>query len=406
MWKKTPFETARQLVLDAANPVSQTFVSLDQSPGRILAQGIAAAENVPAFDRSPYDGYAFRSEDTNAASPQSPVTLQILEEIPAGQVSHVPVVAGTAVKILTGSPIPPGADAVVMFEKTEFTDETVTIFAPARPGQNIIHAGEDVKKGTLLATPGTQIDAALCGTIAAQNMDSVAVFRRPVAGLLSTGSELLEVGQMPQPGKIHNTNRYTLAAELTRLGFETVYLGTVGDGANEICEHLQIGLASCDVIVTTGGVSVGDYDLTETAMEMAGIEILLHGIDMKPGMACAYGVKDGKLVCALSGNPASSLINFHAVTVPALRKILGYSSGQWLPAEIEVEVVEGFKKRSPALRFLRGKLDLSTGTARMHLSHAQGNVVLSGSIGVDVMAMVPAGSGPVEPGARLRAFVL
>ncbi|MDO4803504.1 MAG: molybdopterin molybdotransferase MoeA [Lachnospiraceae bacterium] len=406
MWNKTPFETARQIVLNAAVPVDTEQIPLEEACGRILAQDIVAAEDVPPFDRSPYDGYAFRSEDTAGADRERPVCLSILEEVPAGKVPSMSVTAGTAVKVLTGSPIPPGADAVIMYEKTEFTAESVKIFAPVRSGANIIYAGEDVKRGMMLAHVGTGIDAGLCGTAASQNMDRISVFRKPVAGIISTGSELLEAGQAPSPGKVVNTNRYTLSAELVRMGFEVLYLGIAGDSEEEICEFLLKGIEACDVIMTTGGVSVGDYDLTVKAMERAGIRILLHGVDMKPGMACAYGEKDGKLICALSGNPASSLVSLHAVAAPALRKILGLSSKLWLPEEIMVEIVEGFRKPSPSLRFLRGKLDLETGTVRMHVGRGQGNVVLSGSIGTDVMAMVPAGSGPIEPGTRLQAFLL
>ena len=402
------YEKAGQILLDAVTPVRSAEIAIEDCAGYVLAEDIIASADVPPFDRSPYDGYAFRAADTMNASWDNPVTLRILEEIPAGGVSHIPVSNGTAVKILTGAPVPSGADAVIMFEKTEFTDETVTLFSPVQSGDNVIYAGEDVKKGSVLAEAGTRIDAGLCGTIASQNIPKPKVFEKPKIGIISTGSELLEAGEELLPGKIINSNRYTLSAEVLRLGMLPVWIGTAGDSAGEICDLIQKALEKerCDAVILTGGVSVGDYDFTPQAMEMAGAKILVHGVKIKPGMACAYGTIEGKLICGLSGNPASSLTNFHVLAAPALRKLCGLREEAWKPAAFPVSVVEGFQKASPGTRFLRGHLDLSDGTARMHLSADQGNIVLSSAIGADMMAVIPAGSGPVAAGDQLTGFLL
>lgn len=404
MSKSIDYRTARQMLLEAVVPMDAEPVELEKSAGRILAEQVTAREDVPPFDRSPYDGYAFRAEDSKDASKVQPVTLRILEEVPAGAVPTKTCTEGTAVKILTGAPIPPGADAVVMFEKTEFNQEYVSLFAPAKPGENIIYAGEDVKCGTTLADAGYAIDAGTMGTLAAQGIDRPNVYKVPKVGILSTGNEVVEVGQELAPGKIYNSNRYTLFSAVKALGLEPVYLGSAGDTAEDICQKLLLGMAECDVILSTGGVSVGDYDMTPAAMELAGVKILFRGVDLKPGMACAYGVKDGKLICGLSGNPASSLTNFYAVAVPALKKLAGYQDA--IPEEIQITLKNGFKKKSPGTRLLRGKLDLSDGTVRMELPKDQGNVVLSSTIGCDAMAIVPAGTGPIEPGTTLKGFLL
>ena len=398
------YMTARELLLNTVIPVETECVPLSLCGGRVLAQDVIAEENIPAFDRSPYDGYAFRAADTAAASKEAPVTFRVLEEIPAGAVPTVTVTEGTAVKLLTGAPIPAGADAVTMYEKTTFTEDSVTIYSPSRPGDNIVHTGEDVRKGTVLARQGDVIDPGIAGTLAAQGTAAPLVYRVPRVGILSTGSELTEAEETPGPGKIRNSNRHTLEAVLRVLGCEPVYLGLAGDSAEEICTLLKKGLAHCDAILSTGGVSVGDYDLTPEAMELAGAEILFRGVDMKPGMACAYGVCNGKLICGLSGNPASSLTNFYAVALPAIKKLAGRR--EFLPLEISVTLANGFGKKSPKTRFLRGKLDLCDGTVRMELPKDQGNVVLSSTIGCNVMALVPAGSGPLEAGRVLKGFVL
>lgn len=402
--KTVSVETARDILLSRVKQMGTEKVSLEKASGRVIAQDIIAAENVPPFDRSPYDGYAFRAEDVQNASKENPVTLKILEEIPAGGVPHCTVTEGTAVKILTGAPVPPGADAVQMFEKTEFTADTVTLFKPLRSGDNVVYAGEDVKKGTELAKSGTVIDAGLMGTLAGQCIANPEVYRRPMVGIISTGTEVRELDEELEAGKIYNSNRYTFTQVLGHCGCDSVYLGRVKDSADEISALINKGLASCDALILTGGVSVGDYDLTPEAMEKSGCEMLFLGVEMKPGMGCAYGVKDGVLVCGLSGNPASALTNFYAVALPAIRKLTGLS--EYIPDEITVTLKNGFKKKSPSARYLRGKLDLSSGKVLMELPSDQGNVVLSSVIGCNVIALVPAGSGPLEAGTELKGFVV
>lgn len=393
---------AMEMLLARARPVSVERVPLWDCAGRVLARDLVAGEDIPPFDRSPYDGYAFRSEDTREASEAHPVTLRVLEEVAAGAIPSMPVQSGTATRLMTGAPIPPGADAVIMFEKTAFTKDTVTLFAPAVSGQNIVRAGEDVPKGRLLAHAGTRIDAGLAGSLGAQGIARPEVYRLPVAGVLSTGDEVAPVGAALQNGQIYNVNLYALKALLSRAGFSVLDLGHAKDSVEEIAAKVEAGMARCDVLVLTGGVSAGDYDLTPAAMRQAGAPAFLRGVRMKPGMACAYGEKAGKLVLGLSGNPASSATNLSAVALPALRKIAGWRHPEHtlFPVELDAD----FPKRSPSTRFLRGKVDLSGGRARLRLSAGQGNVVVSSMIGCDALAVVPAGSGPLAAGTRLDAF--
>ena len=406
MLKNPDYRTARSLLLDAVNTVGVEWTALSESAGRVLAQNLVAAESIPPFDRSAYDGYALRAADTAGASWETPVTLRILEEVTAGTVPTCNVTEGTAVKILTGAPIPHGADTVIKFELTKFTAETVTIFSPSCSGDNIVYTGEDVRKGVILARRGDVIDPGIAGMLSSQGIAMPTVYRVPKVGIMSTGSELVETNDVPCPrlGKIRNSNRHTLEASLRVLGCECSYLGIAGDSAEEICALLEKGLVECDAIVSTGGVSVGDYDLTPDAMEMAGVKTLFRGVDIKPGMACAYGVYNGKPVCGLSGNPASALTNFYAVALPALRKLMGHRKS--LPEHVKVTLVNTFGKKSPKTRFLRGKLDLSDGKVCMSLPRKQGNAVLSSTIGCNVMAIVPEKSGPISAGTELEGFLI
>lgn len=398
------FKAAQTLLMDRVSAVNTEPVAIDQCSGRILANDLTAAENIPPFDRSPYDGYAFRAADSAQASEENPVTLTILEEVPAGAVPTKMVTAGTAVKILTGAPIPQGADAVCKYEDTRFDAQQVTLLRAYKSGANIVRTGEDVQIGKVLAQKGDVIDAGTAGTLASQGVTQPLVYRTLRVGILSTGNEVIEADEALRPGKIRNSNRHTLEAALRHAGFEPVYLGLAGDDVEKIAARFRQGLESCDAVISTGGVSVGDYDLTPDAMERAGIEILFRGVALKPGMACAYGVKDGKAVCGLSGNPASSMTNFYAVALPALRKMAGYRQPGY--QEINVTLNEDFHKKSPKTRLLRGRLDLSDGTVRMHLPQDQGNVILSSTINCNVMAIVPAGSGPVPKDTTLKGFLL
>ena len=398
------YPEARDALLARVAPVGTETVPLDEALGRILAEDLVSAENIPPFDRSAFDGYAFRAADLAGASREAPVTLRITEEIPAGATPTRPVTPGSCAKILTGAPIPAGADTVINYEATEFTDKAVTFFEPVAQGSNVVCVGEDVKAGTVLARGGDEIDFGTVGTLAAQGVTRPAVFRRPRVAVLSTGSELVDAEQTPGPGMIRNSNAHTLSAALRRAGLEPVYLGIAVDTEEGIAALIERALTDCDAVISTGGVSVGDYDLTPAAMERVGVETLTRGVQLKPGMACAYGVRGGKPVCALSGNPASCVVNFYTVALPALRKLCGRREP--VPPELTLTLSDGFRKSSQVTRILRGTLDLSDGTARLRLPRDQGNVVLSSTIGCDVFAVVPAGSGPLEPGTTLKGFML
>ncbi|MBQ4469858.1 MAG: molybdopterin molybdotransferase MoeA, partial [Synergistaceae bacterium] len=220
------YNEARDIIIDRVKPVSSEKIALSESGGRISAQNITAKINVPPFDRSPYDGYAFIAEDT-------PAKLQIIEEISAGSVPSFPVKSGQAAKIMTGAMIPEGADSVITYEDTEFTDSEVIINQVCKSGKNIIRAGEDVKIGDTLLHAGDFIDAGRAGLAASQGITQLEVYRQPVIGLISTGSELQEAGEL-QEGKIYNTSRYSFESALKLSGFTPKFIGITKDDENEI----------------------------------------------------------------------------------------------------------------------------------------------------------------------------
>ena len=399
-------EEARKRLLQFTGPVGTEKVRLPDCFGRILAEDIRAAVDVPDWPRSAFDGYAFRAADTSSASPETPVTLRILEEVPAGKVPETRLTEGTAVRILTGAMLPEGADSVEMFEKTEFTETSVTLFHPGRPGNNVVPRGEDAVRGQLLAVKGTKIDPGLMGVFASQGLREIPVFRIPKVGVISTGTEVVELGSVLPGGKIYNSNRALFEGELRKLGVRPVRVGIARDSVREIRELLELALDTCDAVLLTGGVSVGAYDLTGRAILEAGGEPLFSGVAMKPGKACFYAVRDGKMICALSGNPASAMTNYHAVAKAGLKRLCGWNQGDCFPAEIRVALKEDFPKKSKNERWVRGRLDLSDGTVRIDVPKQQKNSALSSTVGCDVMAVIPAGSGPLPAGTVLQGHLM
>ena len=402
MLKNPSFEEAAALMLTRATVIGRETLPLAEVLGRILAEDVRACLDVPPFDRSAYDGYAFRAADSAGASVQAPKTLKVTAQIAAGASPVKPLGPGEAAGILTGAPIPPGADAVVMFEATEFTARAVTLFEAARPGQNIVPAGEDVRAGDMIAPRGARLDPPLAGSLAAQGRTEVPVFRRPKAGLISTGSELAAPGAPLTPGLIYDSNRYALAAACEALGARPIHLGQAGDGIEEIAALALRGFAECDLLISTGGVSVGDQDFTPAALAAAGAEIVVSNLSLKPGGACAYAFKGDRPAFALSGNPAAALVNFYAVVQPVLRKICGCPEPR--PPAFMARLREPFGQPSPVARLLTGRLIHMDSETWFSPNRLRGKGSLSGFIGCEVVAEVPAGSPALAAGTPLRTW--
>ena len=399
---RTDYKTATDLLIGYVSTVGTEKKDIDELYGRILSEDITAAENVPDFERSPYDGYAFKAEDTVNASDKNPVTLNVTENIRAGEVAKNRIVNGTAIRIMTGATIPDGADAVCMYEDTEYTDTSVSLKREYAPGDNIIKPGEDIREGTLIARRGTMADAGLIGTLASLGMAKVNVYKRPLAGIISTGDELVDAHLTPSRGKIRNSNRYTITAALREIGYDTIYLGHAGDSIEDTKRLIIRGQSECDVIISTGGVSAGDYDLVPEAMSEAGYEIPVRGVGMKPGMACAYGTANGKLMLALSGNPASSLTNLQCICYPALRKLAGYR--EYEHRMISMKLKEDCPKAGRGTRFIRGHIEYENGEVYLSASSEQGNVVISSAIGCNAYGILSDMKAPVMKGTVIRGF--
>lgn len=399
-----PLEEARALILARCAALGGETVPLEEADGRVLAEDVTAPESMPPFDRSPYDGYALRAEDTRGASREHGVTLRIVEEVPAGHAPERSVGAGEAAKILTGAPIPAGADAVVKFEDTSFTAEQVTLFAPCQKGANIVPAGEDIRQGEKVMTRGTVLDGALLGILAGLGFDRVSVARKPRVDLISTGDELVETGAALTPGKIRNSSVYTLASYAEHCGARVHCAGIVPDQAKAIADAIDAAAGRADVVLTTGGVSVGDYDMLRRALERLGAEILFWKVRIKPGSAFVAAVYRDALILCLSGNPSAAAVSFFLLGIPALRVLEGRSDPEL--TRIRVRLARPFRKNSPNRRFLPGRLLVKDGFAYLEQAERQGNGMLHPLQGCTLLGEIPAGSPPLEAGCEVDAWLL
>lgn len=403
MKKNVSMEEAQQLFTAQAAPVGERKISLAEAAGSVLSRDVFAPLDLPPFDRSPLDGYALRAADVRQASKVQPVALRVVEEVRAGFVASREVDEGCAVKIMTGAPLPDGADVVVPFEDVERKGGVVCITAPMASGSNVIYAGEDFAAGELAAKKGALLTPPLVGLLAALGMETVPVYGKCKVALFSTGDELIEPPQALRPGAIYNSNLHSLRAYCRMAGAETVALGTAVDEEGAITAQLEEALRQADLVVTTGGVSVGDYDLLPAALQKAGAKVLFHGLDMKPGSPAMGAVCWGKPVLALSGNPAAALIAFELVGAPLLKKMLGWQTV--LPQRVDVILDDEFAKASGQRRFVRVRLEVQGTQLHAKLAGKQSNGALQSMVASNALLDVPAGSGPLKAGQLVTAVL-
>ncbi|WP_094604358.1 Molybdopterin molybdenumtransferase [Sporomusa silvacetica DSM 10669] len=397
-------EEAQTLLLDLVEPAKECLVPLTRAVGRVLSQDIWSDINLPPFDKSPLDGYALQANDTIEVSSSHPVILDVIEEVRAGYTSLKQVTSGTAIKVLTGAPIPNGADVVIKFEDVNRKGNKLELFYPLKSGSNIICAGEDVGQGEIVAKKGTLLNPPLVGLLAAVGVDLVPLFSKLKIGIISTGDELIDPSDDLRSGKIYNSNFYSLSAYCSKLGAEAVSMGIVPDEKDAIVERISKALEDTDLVITTGGVSVGDYDIVPTALDHIGAETIFWKIDMKPGSPAIAAKYKNKLVIGLSGNPAAAFITFDLIVGPIIKRMMGFF--QELPPRITATLADDFNKSSGQRRFLRGRLDNINGINYAKLTGKQSNGVLKSMVDCNILIDVPAGSGPLIVGQEVLAVVI
>ncbi len=399
-----PLEEAQKLLLDLIPPAKECQVTLENAVGRVLSQDIQTAINLPPFDKSPLDGYALQAKDTQAATAAKPVILEVIEEVRAGYMPAKQVISGTAIKVMTGAPLPKGADVVIKFEDVNRTGNEVEVGYPLKSGCNIIRAGEDVCQGEVVATKGTVLTPPLVGLLAGIGVAAVPVVSKTKVAILSTGDEVIDPTEELKPGKIYNSNLHSLSAYCSQLGAAPLTIGIVPDEESAIVERITQALELSDIVITTGGVSVGDYDIVPVALKKIGADIIFWKVDMKPGSPVIAAQYKNKLIIGLSGNPAAAFITFDLIVVPLIKKMMGFEKE--LPHKFSAILGDDFNKSSEQRRFLRAKVQKLNDINYVKLTGEQSNGVLKSMVACNVLIDVPAGSGPLQVGQEVSAVMV
>ena len=397
------FADALRRVIVRAKPLAAQSVPLTGSLGRTLAQNVRARAPIPPFAKATMDGYAVRADDSRPDAAGQAAELAVIEDLPAGRISRRAIGRGQAVRIMTGAPLPKGADAVVMVEDTEKAGTRVKIFRAVAPGDNIGRAGEDLEKGDLILEKGDLIGPAEVGMLAALGLASVRVVRRPKLAVIATGDEIVEPGKKAGPGCIWNSNGYSLLSLAIQAGTEASYLGIARDKNSQLKLKIQKA-RSADILVISGGVSVGDYDLVKEELRGLGVRPVFWQLRIKPGKPTFFGVRGRQLVFGLPGNPTSAMVMFHLFVRPAIDRMLGRKRPGLRSAKALLE--QEITVRPGRSQFLRGVLVGEGPVLKVDPFPDQRSGVLRSMVKSRVLIVVPADSSRIEKGREVEILFL
>ncbi len=372
--------------------------SLEETAGSVLAEDIVSRHPMPPFDNSAMDGYAVRAADIADATEATPVSLKLIDEQPAGRATDVAVGPGTAIKIMTGAPVPAGADTVVQVELTTEQDGTVDIQAAKKAGRNIRLAGEEMAAGTTAVPTGTTIDHVVIGVLASLGYAQVSVYRRPRIAVIGTGSELVPVEAELSPGKIRDSNSYALTAQAKAIGAEAVRMGVAVDTREETTKMVRAALQQADIVVTSGGVSVGEYDFVKDVIEELGGKLHFWGVRQKPGKPLAFWTIGDKLVFGLPGNPVASLLCFEEYVRPAALSMMGRE--KLFRPKVAAALTHDFKKKAGRHHFVGALVERTETGYKWTANGRQGSAMLRSITGVDGVAVIPTDVTEMKAGER------
>lgn len=401
-------DEAREIILSHVTVLGRETVPLTEALGRVLAAEIESAIMHPAWDNSAMDGFAVRSEDVAGASRERPVVLKVIEEIPAGGFPTKRVRNGEAIRVMTGAPLPEGADSVTRLEQTEPgpAPDTIRVVDEGEAGCNIRRKGEDLKIGDRPLAAGTLLRPAEIAVLATLGQPLVPVYRRPRVAILSTGDELADFADLPlvhSGRRIMNSNSYALHAQVQEAGGDPALLGIAGDNRESLRRHLE-SAAGHDVLITSAGLAVGDHDYVKDVLDELGIEFLFYRVKMRPGSPFTFGVLGTMPVFALPGNPVSALVTFEVLVRPALRKMMGLT--EYDRPTRRVRLAKPLTTRDSRTHFYRAKLERrEDGGWAARLTGPQGSGILTSMSSADALLAVPPDS-ELPAGAELDAIVL
>jgi molybdopterin molybdotransferase len=395
-------EEALERVLAAIPVLGSEVVELSRALSRVLAEPILAGRDLPPWDNASMDGYALRAGDTTGASLERPARLRLVGEVHAGAVAGRPVERGEACRILTGAPMPGGADAVVPQEDVAREDGTVVVPRPVERGAFVRSRGEDVRRGETVMAPGSVLTPASLGVLAALSRPLVRVHQRPRVAILSTGDELVDLGTSPGPGQIPNSNSYALAGLVREAGGVPIVLGIARDAPPDIEQRVRWG-ATADVLVSSAGVSVGDRDFVREVLAGLGAELDFWKVSMRPGKPLTFGRLAGRPVFGLPGNPVSSMVTFELFVRPALRRMGGHVALH--RPRVRARALQAIDNPGPRRSYVRVRLVPADGRVGAAPTGEQGSAMLRSMLLADGLAVV-APDARVAPGQELEVILL
>jgi len=399
-----PLEEAQAKVNRDLTVLSTTELPIAEAVGSVLAETVVAEEAIPPFANTAMDGFAVRAADTVGATKQAPVSLPVVGTIAAGSVSKRKLDAGEAMRIMTGAPVPPGADAIIMVELTRPNGFDVDVLAEVSVGNHVRPAGDDIQKGAEILHPGTVIGPAHLGVLASLGREQVTVYRRPRVGVMSTGDELVVGSQPLKPGQIRDSNRVMLLALVEEAGLIPVDLGLVRDDEEAIEAKLRTGVASCDAVLTSGGVSMGDFDYVKAVLTRVG-DFSWMQVAIKPAKPLVFGLLEGVPIFGLPGNPVSSMVSFELFARAGLRRMMGRLDAE-RPRIIAVAEEPLPRHSDGKIHFTRVSIQrYEDGHWRARSSGGQGSHQLMGMATANGLAIVPDGSG-IEAGGPVEVIRL
>ena len=370
-------EEALHRILEVILPLGKEKINILDSLGRVIGEDICANRDIPPKDNSAMDGYALRWEDTRGASAGNPVILNVIEDIPAGMIPQKSIGAGEASRIMTGAPMPAGGDAVVRVEDTDKDGNTVKVFAEAQEGQEIRFAGEDVREGEVVIYQGDVIRPAEVGMLAALGRSFVSVYQRPVVAIVATGDELVDIDENPTPWQIISSNSYSITAQIIDCGGIPLQIGIAKDTRDDLVSKFKAALRA-DIIVSSGGVSVGDYDLVKDVMKEVGNQMQFWQVAMRPGKPLAFGSMGGIPVFGLPGNPVSSMVSFEQFVRPSILKMMGYKN--LFRRTIKATVREDITKKKGTKHFIRAHVEYANRRYTVKSTGEQGSGILKSMV--------------------------
>ena len=395
-------QDAETIIFNAVQPLNQQhdieIVDLLTAFHRILATPVISSLDFPHWDNSAMDGFAVRYEDVQNSNPENPTILAVVEKIPAGYQPQITIKPGQAARIFTGAIMPKGADTVVMQEKTNFQENQVFILAAPQPQEFVRHKGDFYQAGKELLPAGIPLNAAEIAILAAAQLHKINVFRRPKVAIFSSGDELVTPEQTLKPGQIVDSNQYALAALVRELNAEVLMLGIVKDDQTALTETINYAINNSDIVLSSGGVSVGDYDYIDNILASLGAKIHFRAVQMRPGKPLTFATFPNSLYFGLPGNPVSALVTFWRFVQPTIKKLSGINQG-WEAKLLKVKSHSELKSNGKMETYIWGNLNLNDGIYEFH--QTSGNLNSGNLINLaqtNALAVLPVGKTLVTPG--------